>query len=140
MSNWLTKSNISFKIANNDSEDVYYNNRVHCHYYGCVQYMFHIMHTVFKLSIKEIADQSNSKLNPGNGGSHVWLKNYFVSDLRIKSHIYDGLDLNNYLGQLKMLRTLADYAHDNVDNDDLTNATTLSQKIQRILIKRYPND
>lgn len=137
MSNWLTKSNISFTIANNDTEPVYYNNRVHCHYYGCVQYMFHIMHTVFKLEIQAISDLSNPKLNPGNGGSHVWLRNYFVNDLKERNFRFAGLDLNNHLGHLKKLRTAADYDHDDVDESDLTNATNLSLKIQKILSDRY---
>lgn len=140
MSNWLSKSNVSFTIANNDSEPLFYNNRVHCHYYGCVQYMFHIMHTVFKLKVEEISDLSNPTINPGNGGSHVWLKNYFVSDLKKNTNYLDGLDLNNNLGKLKKLRTIADYDHDDVDKGDLTNAHNLSQTIQRILTKRYLNE
>ena len=140
MSNWLSKSNVSFQIANNESESLFYNNRVHCQYYGCVQYMYHLMHTVFGLKVTEISDLSNSKLNPGNGGSHVWLSNYFVTDLRNKAHVFDSLDLNNHLGKLKKLRTIADYDHDDVEEDDLTNAYDLSQKIQRILNKRYQHE
>ncbi len=139
MSNWLSKSNESFSIANNE-ESLMFNNRVHCYYYGCVQHLFHILHTKLKMDIKAIADNCNPKINPGNGGGHIWLKNYIFKDLRDKTYHIDGLDLNNHLGALKRLRSEADYGYESIDSRSLATARDLSRKIENILIKRYNNE
>lgn len=134
MSNWLSKSKISLSIANNDS--LLFNNRVHCFYYGCLQYMLHILHSHFKMPVEQIAQDSNPNYNGGKG-SHLWLRNKVVNDLRNKTYRFDSLDRNNYLGDLKRLRIYADYGHDDIDIESLWLAKDLSSKIQTILTKRY---
>jgi hypothetical protein len=138
MSNWLSKSNQSFEIANNTGSPML-NNRVHCYYYGCVQLMFHLLNTKFGMTIETISEMTHpmSKLNPGNGGTHVWLNRYFSDDLKRRTHHLDGLNLNNHLGKLKRLRTDADYGHDDMIQADIIKANEFCTSVQAILTKRY---
>jgi hypothetical protein len=135
MSNWLSKSEVSLKIASD--KNGFLNNRVHCYYYGCVQYMFHLLHIELKMTEKEISDNCNPNINKGNGGTHTWLAKYFFEDLKKQTYILDGLEISNKMGLLKRLRTEADYGLNDVNIEKLTNASELSTKITSILSKRY---
>jgi hypothetical protein len=136
MSNWLSKSNQSFSIAN-DTSSTMLNNRVHCYYYGCVQHMFHVLHIDKKMSETEISDNCNPNINKGNGGTHTWLAKFFFEDLQKQSHVFEGLALSNKVGLLKRLRTDADYSMSNMQHSDLNTAKEHSDKIISILLKRY---
>ena len=135
MSNWLNKSNVSLEVANKGELVAYNNVRVHCYYYGCVQFLLHVLHVHFKMSVEDIRDNTNPKLNGGTG-THVWLHKKFKDELLTKSR-FDALDLNNYLGQLKRLRTVADYGYDSITNTEISGAELLTEKIEKILKKHY---
>ena len=135
MSNWLAKSNVSFKYAKNGQPPLFNNIRVHCHYYGCIQLMFHILYDKMEMSVKEIDDKSNRNKNGGQS-VHSWLSHYFHSKL-FDNYRLDALDLNNNLGKLKKLRTDADYALDSITDTSLTFAVNQSGIVKRILNKHY---
>lgn len=136
ISNWLSKSEVSLKIASNESSELL-NNRVHCYYYASLQYILHILHNNFGMSVEQISHDSNPKNNIGNLGSHLWLKNQILNDLKKNTFKLDSIDLNNHLDKLKKLRISADYGYHDIDNESLTTAKISSAKIQNILKKRY---
>jgi hypothetical protein len=135
MSNWLAKSEASLMIAKNTAS-LLFNNRVHCYYYGNIQYMLHILYKEFKMEIDQITYESNPRHNGGQG-SHLWLRNTFIKDLKRRGYRFDSLDLSNYLGILKHLRTCADYGYDHINLDALMQAHDLSNKVQEILTRRF---
>lgn len=139
MSNWLSKSDQSFSIANNN-DPAMLNNRVHCFYYGCVQYLFHLLHVDKKMTEQEISDKCNPNVNKGNGGTHTWLAQFFFNDLKNKTFVLEGVSFNNKIGMLKRLRTDADYGLNDINEDQLKTAKEISETIIKILKRRYTND
>ena len=115
MSNWKTKSESSIKAAETLCEN-FSNQSVHCSYYSCVQFIYHIFHCHlnekennlekggtkrnFELSLKD-EDGKIPTL-----GTHEWLHKELFRSLRSRN-VEDAEDIYTDLVTLSGVRVIA---------------------------------
>ncbi|WP_316778452.1 hypothetical protein [Pedobacter antarcticus] len=113
MSNWNKKSYSNIEaselLINNDLS----NQSIHCSYYSCVQYVFHIFCNQFGMDVVEVETQSLSQVN--GVGTHKWLRRQIFKSIKPKNKeaaqwFYDAM------GEMYHVRANADYNHINVES------------------------
>lgn len=112
MSDWKNKSENNFKASKYLIESELDKESVHCSYYSCVQYGFHLMHSFIGMEVKAVENESHGSVN--GLGTHRWIRNEIFRSLSNKNKIA-AVDINNDLGKLSNLRVKADYKYHSVD-------------------------
>ncbi len=136
MSNLQNKSEILLESAKLLDGKNYYPPVAHCSYYACYQLIKHLW--LYKMG-KSDADLGVLCKSSPREGSHEVLINQIAKHIKASSLPNKENDfrvLNNKIGQLKKLRTKADYEDSNFDSVGSTSALSLSNEIIPIL-KKY---
>ena len=114
MSNWETKSNYSFEAANKLLLAELFNPSVHQSYYGCVQYVFHIMYAFFNDTKEKV--QLGSKGEKEDVGTHIWLRRVIYKSIAANNK-KAALMFRDEMADICGLRVQADYHFDLVEED-----------------------
>jgi uncharacterized protein (UPF0332 family) len=108
---------------------------VHCAYYACVQYMLHILYTKQGMTEESIHEDQKEGSNELEGGYHVWLI-YKFELLLLQLRGDQGKTARTFasdIGQLKGLRTKADYKNVEITAKQAKRAYETSEAIIKIL-------
>ncbi|CAH0142596.1 hypothetical protein SRABI27_00317 [Pedobacter sp. Bi27] len=123
MSNWLSKSTSSLKASQLLCDD-FSNQSVHCAYYSCVQFIYHLMNTQMNETEEDLNEGitkqnfENSLPLKKNGetvklGTHVWLQKELYRSLRSKTKDFKMIqDITDSIGTISEVRILADYTNE----------------------------
>jgi uncharacterized protein (UPF0332 family) len=112
----------------------------HSAYYSCFQLMLHVwLHSLNKTEpqLKQERKQHNQQVRLSGGkevGSHEFLINKIGKHIK-KSARNDFLEISEKIGQLKKLRTSADYDDTLFDSSKSSKALALSKTIIPVLAK-----
>lgn len=134
MSNWEAKSNSSFAATNKLIAESLSNTSVHCSYYSCVQYVFHIFHAYYGDSIEFIENQSKSNVN--NMGTHKWMRKTMYDSMR-KVNAEDAESFYSNMGILVDRRAAADYKHELITPDEALEVRQLAYETRQLLKKNF---
>lgn len=134
MPNWKQKSESSYEAATKLIEASFPNPSVHCSYYSCVQYIFHVMKDYFGMDVEHIQNQSVSSVN--KRGTHRWIRNEIFNSLGQQDKVTASI-FNDYIGRLKVLRVKADYHFNLIGNKEANKAQKLASDILIILKDKY---
>lgn len=134
MSYWKDKSELSIQAANKLISESFHNVSVHCSYYSCVQFVFHIMYSHFGDSVKDIETQSKSGIN--NMGTHNWLRNYIYKSFKNKDAKAAKVFFNN-MGHMVDRRVAADYRYGKIGQKEAIKVMEMASKTIRLLQDSY---
>jgi hypothetical protein len=123
MSNWLSKARSSLMAAE-ILIDEFANQSVHCSYYGCVQYIYHLMLTQMNEEeydlnngvTKRTFEHSRPKRYDGSAsrlGTHEWLRGELYRSLRSR-HIDEADDIITHVKTISEIRIIADYRSEQI--------------------------
>lgn len=134
MSDWEEKSENSFSASKLLIESALHNESVHCSYYSCVQFGFHMMHAYIGMEVQEVERQSHGGVN--KIGTHRWIRKQIFASLSNKNKDA-AVDINNRIGVLAILRVKADYKHQQVGKREATRAVETAENIIQVLKNNY---
>jgi len=134
MPNWKQKSESSLEAATRLINESLPNPSVHCSYYSCVQYIFHVMKDYFGMDVEDIQSQSVSSVNML--GTHRWIQKEIFASLG-QHDIMAANQFNDYIGRIKSLRVKADYHFSLVGSREAGKAHQLASDILNILKENY---
>lgn len=134
MPNWKQKSESNFEAATRLIDTSFPNPSVHCSYYSCVQYIFHVMKDHFGMDVEYIQNQSVSSVN--RLGTHRWVQNEIFNSLGQRDKVAAS-NFNDYIGRIKAYRVKADYQFGLVGNKEASKAQKLASNILTILKEKY---
>lgn len=136
MSDLQNKSDIYLESAKVLYGKNYYSPVAHCSYYACYQRIKHLW--LYKMGKTEADLDALCKAKFREGSHEVLINEIvkFVKNSTIVNNQSDSRVLNSNLGQLKKLRTKADYEDKNFDSASSSSALSLSNDIIPIL-KKY---
>lgn len=132
MSFYREKSRYNSEAANLCLKNNLYAPSVHCSYYSCVQYMFHVLFEKLKMTRKEF----NKKRSSYKGRSHMMAIDLVETDLRFKKK-NDADEFQDMMRQLKKLREKSDYGNCIINQKEGWKALHFSKGIKNILNKNY---
>ena len=145
MSNWLYKSNTSLLAAEILTRD-FSNQSVHCSYYSCLQFIYHILFTQLN---EEESDLNNGtrknqyqnsllkKLNgsPSHLGTHAWLQGELYNSLKSRN-VDEAENIVISIFKISRVRIVAHYTNEliqiNQAKDIHYKAKQVIQKLNKI--------
>lgn len=136
MSQLLNKSETNFSSAELLHEKSLFASVAHSSYYGCYQLIKHVwLYTMRKseADLKTIIDKSQ-KDRVAEKGSHNVLINEVMKHIR-SNNPDDSRVIHTSIGQLKRLRTSADYMDEEFSYEQSSKAIDLSDRIKPLLKK-----
>ena len=134
MSNWGEKSENNILASTILIDNQLANQSVHCSYYSCVQYVFHIFNYHFGMDTEEVESQSHSSVN--NVGTHKWIRKEIRTSIKQKNKI-EAQRFYDDMGELYNARAIADYHHDNIEVEEAKNIKKLAIATVVFLKKHY---
>ena len=129
------KSEILQDAAKLLHDKTFYPAVAHSAYYSCYQLLKHI----WLYGMEKSQEELNTQSSLSHLGSHEFLINEigkYIKNSKNRTANSDFRDFNNKIGQLKTLRTKADYDDDLFDSSKSLNSLSLSDEIVPIL-KKY---
>ena len=114
MSNWKNKSDLNIRAAEKLIDSSLTNESVHCSYYGCVQYTYHVICNYLNIDSAYIeaetykGDRDRDGNFDKNNATHNWLKRQIFQSLRSRESD-DAEDFLQNMSILCSLRVVADY-------------------------------
>lgn len=134
MSNWENKSNQNIDAAMILLNNKLSNESVHCSYYSCVQYVFHVFCAAWGMDVDEVENNSHSEFN--RMGTHKWLRKEIFKSMKSKNKS-DAKRFYDDMGEMSQIRANADYNHDNVGNLIAEEVKTKAINVLGSLKKHY---
>jgi len=122
MSELLLKSQSNKEASILLFKEKYYHSAVHCAYYGCLQYMIHILKTKNSWTDDDIQE----KIDLLKEGSHI----FYINKINV---IINNRNFSSFIGQLKILRVRADYKSEMIEAEDCMKSLDYSESIIRML-------
>lgn len=130
MSEWRKKSENNLEASRLLLGSGLHNESVHCSYYGCVQFGFHMMHAYMGMEVKEIERESHGTVN--KIGTHKWIQRQIFQVLKNKDRAA-AVNINNDMMHLSKLRVKADYTYQPVGKKEAAKAKETAQNIIEVL-------
>jgi len=133
MSHWSVKSASNFTATNKLNIDAFFASSVHCSYYSCIQFMFHILSVHFNKTDRQINDES---YNGGKqaGGLHNWLFNTISNEI---AGSVDANSFDTYITDLQDLRVKSDYKNQVIIEAQANEARNIASKTLVILKRNF---
>lgn len=127
MSYLKEKSEFNIESAKELIEKSYYASSVHCSYYGCFQYLKHILKNYRNTTYEIIeSDCFNYKL----GGTHGYIiDNVLIEFKKKESNVKEYVTLKRLIKDLKKFRTDSDYFNIQVLSSEAEKSLQFSQTI-----------
>lgn len=133
-SNWEQKSADNLLASSLLLNNKLSNQSVHCSYYSCVQYIFHVLNHQFGMEICEV--ENESKRPPNKTGTHRWLREFIFDSISSKNKRAAD-NFYNVMIQLKTARNKADYCNEIVRADEAHEIKIIAEKLLKVLKKHY---
>lgn len=134
MSNWQTKSTTSFDAANNLLNAGLFNSSVHSSYYGCVQFVYHIMYAFWDEDILYIEAGGQQEKPPVT--SHKWLKSKIYQSMRLKDKVA-AVHFRDEMDDISGIRVVADYYFEIIEKEEAEKCNERALKLVSHLQKYY---
>ena len=133
MSHWRAKSESNLKATNILDNEPFFASSVHCSYYSCIQFMYHILHSHFLKSDEEIDDESYAGSKVA-GGLHNWLLNTIFAEINNRT---DANTFDNLMSDLQILRVMSDYKNHSIDVNQALSAQDKAKKTIKVLSRNF---
>jgi len=124
---------LNYSATNNLIANAFFASSVHCSYYSCVQFMYHILSSHCQKSNRQISDESfdGSKVQ---GGLHNWLINTIFAEFGNKM---DANTFDELITDLQFLRVRSDYKNEVIEIDHAISAKNTARKTLNVLKRNF---